>query len=289
MPTKIEKDVITGKDTTGHEWDGLKELNTPLPRWWVNVWIVSIVFSLGYMLLYPSIPLGTTYFGGLLGWNSHKAVAEAVAVMDARHAADMKRIGELPIAQVAASPQLKEVAMQAGRIAFAENCQPCHGADGVGRVGYPPLDTDFWLWGGTLADIQRIIEYGIRSGDPKAHDSQMPAFGHDGILKAEQVALVSHYVATLFGLEKPGPTTQAGQKLFADNCAACHGDKGQGNREVGAPPLASRVHLYGGTLADIEYQVNTPRAGVMPAWHTRFDPATINSLAIYVHSLGGGE
>jgi cytochrome c oxidase cbb3-type subunit III len=289
VPTKIEKDVITGKDTTGHEWDGLKELDTPLPRWWINVWIVTIVFSLGYMLLYPSIPLGTTYFGGLLGWNSQKAVTEAVAVMDARHAADMKRIGELPVMQVAANPQLKEVAMQAGRIAFAENCQPCHGPGGVGRVGYPPLDTDFWLWGGTLPDIQRIIEFGIRSGDPKAHDSQMPAFGHDGILKPEQVTLVSHYVATLFGIEKAGPTTEAGKKIYADNCAACHGDKGQGNRQVGAPPLASRVHLYGGTLADIEFQVNTPRAGVMPAWHTRFDQATINSLAIYVHGLGGGE
>lgn len=289
MPTKIEKDVHTGKDTTGHEWDGLKELDTPLPRWWLNVWIVSIVFALGYMVLYPSIPLGRTYFKGLLGWSSQTAVAEAVAVMDARHDTDMKRIGALPIMQVAADPKLKEVAMQAGRIAFAENCQPCHGPGGVGRVGYPPLDTNFWLWGGTLPDIQRIIQFGIRSGDAKAHDSQMPAFGQMGILKPEQVTQVAEYVATLFGIAKPGPATAAGQKVFADNCAACHGDKGQGNREVGAPPLASRVHLYGGTLADIEYQVNTPRGGVMPAWHTRLDPATVNSLAIYVHSLGGGE
>ena len=289
MPTKIEKDEYTGKETTGHEWDGIRELDTPLPRWWVNVWLVCIAFAAVYALLYPSIPLGTTYWKGILGWSSSQAVAKSVAQMNARHAAFMKRIGELPIMQVAADPKLKEVALEAGRIAFAENCQPCHGPAGVGREGYPPLDTNFWLWGGTLPDIQRIIEYGIRSGDPKAHQSQMPAFGHDGILKPAQVTTVAHYVATLFGIEKPGPTTAAGYKLFQDNCAACHGPKGQGNQSVGAPPLASRVHLYGDTLAAIEYQINTPRGGVMPAWHTRLDAGTINSLAIYVHALGGGE
>lgn len=289
MPTKIEKDDITGKQTTGHEWDGLRELDTPLPRWWLTVWIACIVFAAVYALLYPSIPLGTTYFHGLLGWSSQEEVAAEIKQMDARHAVDMQRIGGMAVTAVDQNPELRAVALRAGHIAFEENCQPCHGQNGVGRVGYPPLDTDFWMWGGTLPDIERIIRYGIRSGDPNAHNSAMPPFGTSGILKPEQIQTVADYVATLFGIAKPKPDFTAGHQIFAANCAPCHGDHGQGNIQVGAPPLASHVHLYGDTREDIVRQVTSPHMGVMPAWHQRLDPATIKSLAIYVHALGGGQ
>ncbi len=289
MPTKIEKDVITGTDTTGHEWDGIRELNTPLPKWWVYVYLATVVWGLGMFVLYPSIPLGTTYFHGLLGYSSRADAMAGVAEMRAMHGKQMQQIGALPFAEIQKNHDLMEVALTAGRITFAENCQPCHGPNGEGRIGYPALDTDVWRWGGTLDAIQQTITHGIRSGDPEARTSQMPSFGADGVLKPDQIQQVADYVMTLYGKGKPGVEVAAGQKIFAENCAACHGDKGQGNRDVGAPPLASRVHLYGDARETVVAQVTKPRHGVMPNWNQRLTPATIKAVALYVHSLGGGE
>jgi cytochrome c oxidase cbb3-type subunit 3 len=201
----------------------------------------------------------------------------------------LDKVVATPIAQVRNDPKLMAVAETAGRIAFANNCQPCHGAGGEGRPGFPVLASDNWLWGGTLEDIQQTITHGIRSGDPDARVSQMPRFGVDGVLKPDEIAAVTDYVMTLYGSPVAGADTSKGQALFADNCVACHGDKGQGNREVGAPPLKSQVHLYGNTRAAVLAQVTNPRQGVMPNWNARLDPATIKSLALYVHALGGGE
>ena len=137
--------------------------------------------------------------------------------------------------------------------------------------------------------IQQTITYGIRSGDAKAREAQMPRFGADGMLKPAEIQQVADYVMTLYGDAEPGKDVSAGQKLFAENCAICHGEAGQGDREKGAPRLASHVHLYGDDRATVVAQITSPRMGVMPAWHTRLDEATIKSLALYVHSLGGGE
>jgi len=201
----------------------------------------------------------------------------------------MDKIANLPIQQVKDSPQLAAMAMTAGRIAFAENCQPCHGPGGGGRPGYPDLADDVWLWGGKLSDIQRTITYGVRSGDPEAHVSAMPRFGADAILKPEQIQQVADYVWTLWGHPAPAASVAAGKLLYADNCAPCHGVNGEGNRTVGAPPLRGHVHLDGDTRAVIVNQVTNPRMGVMPHWDTRLDKATIKSLTLYVHALGGGE
>lgn len=289
MPTKIEKDSVTGRETTGHEWDGLKELNTPLPKWWIYTFYACIAFAVVYAVLYPSFPAVRGYYHGLLGFSSRKVVAEDVAAMAARRAASMDRIRDLPIEQIRADPQLMAVALTAGRITFADNCAACHGAGGEGRPGYPVLADDVWLWGGTFADIQHTITVGIRSTDPDTRTSQMPRFGADGILNPQQIGQVADYVMTLFGTPEAGVDTTAGQQIFADNCAACHGDKGQGNPQLGAPALASRVHLYGGTREAVLAQVTNPRMGVMPTWKGRLDAATIKSLAIYVHALGGGK
>jgi cytochrome c oxidase cbb3-type subunit 3 len=195
----------------------------------------------------------------------------------------------MPIAAVAHDPQLLAVATTAGRITFANNCQPCHGPGGEGRIGYPNLADDVWLWGGKLEDIEQTITHGIRSGDPDARQSQMPRFGLDGMLKPEQIQQVADYVMTLFGKGKPGQNVSAGQALFTENCAACHGENGPGNRDFGAPPLKSQVHLYGDSRETVVAQITNPRQGVMPNWNTRLDPATIKSVALYVHALGGGE
>jgi cytochrome c oxidase cbb3-type subunit 3 len=295
VPTKIEKDAITGRETTGHEWDGLKELNTPLPKWWLYVFLATIVFAIGQFVLYPSVPYFTGYFPGVLGYSQRRAVDQAVEQVIAQRKAEMDRIAALSFAQIQADPKLLELALVDGRQAFANNCQPCHGAGGGGRPGYPALAAGAWMWGGTLQEIQQTITYGIRSGDADARNSAMPEFGA-GMLTPAQIQQVADYVWASFygnkdeGAPKDVPKDVAeGAKLFADNCAVCHGAQGQGGREVGAPRLASQVHLYGNSREAIVAQITHPHMGVMPAWHARLDPATIKAVALYVHSLGGGE
>jgi cytochrome c oxidase cbb3-type subunit III len=290
VPTKIEKDVISGQDTTGHEWDGVKELNTPLPKWWLYVFFACIAWALGMFVLYPAIPYGTGHTNGLLGYSTRKAVDGDVAKLVAQRKVSMDKIGTMSFDAVKADPALLEVALTSGRITFAENCQPCHGAGGGGNPGYPALAAGAWLWGGTLADIQQTVTHGVRSADPDARQSAMPRFGADAMLKPEEIEAVSDYVwATFYGHETPGQNVSAGAKIFADNCVACHGDHGQGMREMGAPKLASQVHLYGATRDSIVHQVTLPRQGMMPNWGGRLDPATIKAVTLYVHSLGGGE
>lgn len=288
MPTKIEKDAVSGRDTTGHEWDGIKELNTPLPKWWLYVLYCTIAWAAAWCVLYPSVPWLHGYFHGVLSYSQRDAVDADVRAVAAQRASTMDRIRTLSFAQIRLDPQLMEAAETAGRIAFANNCQPCHAAGGGGQPGYPALAAGAWIWGGTLDAIQQTITHGIRSGDPDARDSQMPRFGADGILKPVEIQLVADYVMTLYGHD-PGKDVTAGKKLFADNCAVCHGAAGQGDREKGAPRLASHVHLYGDERSIIVGQVTSPHMGVMPSWNTRLDAATIKSLALYVHSLGGGE
>jgi len=289
MTDKIEKDPVSGQETTGHEWDGIKELNTPLPKWWLYTWYACIAWAVGMCVLYPSIPFLHSYWHGVLGYSQRKQAMAEWHGMQAIHGDAMAQIATQPIDAVAHDPRLLETALQAGRITFANNCQPCHGQNGTGRVGYPALGDDVWLWGGKLADIQTTITHGIRAGDPEARQSAMPNFGTDSILKPAEIEQVADYVGIWWGVTPAGTDTAAGAKLFADNCAACHGDKGQGSRDFGAPPLNSKVHLYGVTHVAIVSQVTHPREGVMPNWNARLDSATIKSVALYVHSLGGGE
>lgn len=289
MPTKIEKDAISGQDTTGHEWDGLKELNTPLPKWWVYVFFACIAWAAGLCVLYPSVPYGRGYYHGLLDYSSRKTVDAEVAKLVAQRKGSMDKIAAMSFDGIKADPALMEVALTSGRITFAENCQPCHGAGGGGRPGYPALAAGAWIWGGTLANIQQTVTHGIRSSDPDARTSAMPRFGADGALKPEEIEAVADYVWATFYGHASGKDVSAGAKIFADNCAACHGDKGQGNREVGAPRLASQVHLYGDDRETIVNQVTLPRQGVMPNWGARLDLGTIKAVTLYVHSLGGGE
>ncbi len=287
MPTKIEKDSVTGQMTTGHEWDGLKELNRPLPKWWIYIFYATIVWALVWFVLYPSIPGLHGYFHGTTGYSQRSAVDQDVAAVTKQRSAYMDRVKALSFDAIRKDPQLLAVAQTAGKIAFANNCQPCHGAGGGGNPGYPALADGNWIWGGTLEDIQQTVTFGVRSGLDAARNGQMPRFGVDGMLKPEEIGQVAAYVMTLYG--KPGGNTVAGEKLFAENCAACHGEKGEGKREVGAPRLAGRAHLYGDDEATVVAQIKNPRLGMMPNWNARLDEATIKSVALYVHALGGGE
>jgi cytochrome c oxidase cbb3-type subunit 3 len=289
VPTKVEKDSVTGQMTTGHEWDGLRELNRPLPKWWLYVLYATIVFAVVYCVLYPSVPYFTGYFHGTLGYSTRIKVDSDVAAVAQQRSGYMDQIKVLSFDNIRKDPQLLAAAETAGRITFANNCQPCHGAGGGGNPGYPALAAGNWLWGGKLDDIQQTVTYGIRSGLDTARQSAMPKFGVDGVLKPDEIQSVADYVMTLFGQPIAGRDVSKGKQLFADNCAVCHGEAGQGNRDVGAPKLAAKTHLIAQDRDGVVAQVTNPHMGIMPNWNLRLDTATIKSVALYVHSLGGGE
>jgi cytochrome c oxidase cbb3-type subunit 3 len=277
--------------TTGHEWDGIRELNTPLPRWWLNVFYACVVWAIGYWLVYPAWPTLSGYTGGVLGWRSRAAVVEDLDGLKSLRAPMNDRIAAASLADIEKSPDLLSFARASGAAAFAVNCSPCHGAGAQGSPGYPNLNADRWIWGGTLAEIETTIAHGARwAADPQTHVSAMPAFGRDGVLDAGQISNVADHVRSLSG-GKPeaGADLAAGAKIFAENCAVCHGETGKGSKAVGAPDLTTRVWLYGPTKEDIVRRVTVGGGGVMPAWSGRLDAPTIKSLAVYVHTLGGGQ
>jgi cytochrome c oxidase cbb3-type subunit 3 len=289
MPTKIEKDAVSGQDTTGHEWDGIKELNTPLPRWWLHVLYATIVFSVVYMVLYPAIPWLSGHTEGLLGHTDRKALEKSMTDLRARRAAYIDEIAKAPLDEIRARPELFKFAAAGGKSAFADNCAPCHAGGGAGRPGFPSLADDIWLWGGKLGDIEKTIRHGVRwDKDEDTRVSEMPRFGADQILAADQIEMLTTYVLSLSG-GATGETDTAAAALYTENCASCHGPAGQGNRELGAPRLADAVWLYGGSREAVMRQIATPKHGVMPAWRGRLDDATIKMLTLYVHALGGGE
>lgn len=291
-----EKDALSGVDTTGHEWDGLKELNNPLPKWWLYIFYVCIAWSLVYYVLYPSWPLGKTYTKGILGYSQREEVVQKVAEGKKAQEKYLVAIAAKSVDDIQKDKDLLAFAMAGGRSYFNENCAACHGAGGQGAKGFPTLADDVWLWGGTTADIYKTIQHGIRSDDPETRGtpgSGMTAFGRDGVLNKEQINQVAEYVLSLNKRSTDAAAAEKGKAVFDENCAACHGDKAQGSlaagMDVGAPPLAQANWLYGGDKATIVETVTNGRAGVMPAWSKRLDDATVKSLAVYVHNLGGGK
>jgi cytochrome c oxidase cbb3-type subunit 3 len=289
MSSKREIDAVTGVETTGHTWDGIKELNKPLPKWWLMTFYASIVWAIGYMIVYPAWPTLNGYTKGIWGYSQRVAVSNEV--QDAKAAQETFRtvLAKTPLAEVKNSPNLLRFAMVGGAATFATNCAPCHGRGAQGFAGYPNLNDDDWLWGGTLGDIERTISYGIRSGHAETRLGDMPKYGLDGILKPAEINDAAEYVLSLTKRATDGAAAARGAKIFADQCVTCHGADGNGNAEVGAPNLTDEIWLFGGRKPDIVQSITTGRGGSMPAWHERLDPVTLKSLAVYVHSLGGGK
>jgi cytochrome c oxidase cbb3-type subunit 3 len=289
MPTKIEKDATTGQDTTGHEWDGIKELNTPLPKWWLYTFYFCIVWGIAYTVLYPSWPGLSSHFNGTSGWTRRGELAEAVTAQKAAQADTRAKIVATPIEDIRKDPALMGYVQAAGRVAFADNCAGCHGAGGAGAVGFPTLADDDWIWGGKPEQILQTITYGIRNSNENSRVSDMPRFGADGMLTKEQISDVADYVLSLSGTAADPAVLERGATVFAENCAACHGEKGEGIQEMGAPRLSDGIWLYGGDRKTVVETITYARRGSMPAWSERLDPATVKVLATYVHALGGGQ
>jgi cytochrome c oxidase cbb3-type subunit 3 len=286
---KPNVDAVSGTETTGHEWDDIQELNTPLPRWWLWGLYATIVWAIGYCIAYPAWPLVSDYTRGVLGYSQREAVMEEVAAAREARGELGEAIAKAPLKEISGDPELLKLALANGRAAFGDNCASCHGTGATGRIGYPNLQDDEWLWGGSLEDIEKTIRVGARAGHGDTRMSEMLAFGRDGILKRPEIEAVANYVLSLSGKGAAGFNGAEGEKIFAQSCAACHGENAKGNQELGAPDLTDAIWLYGSAPAQVMATVANGRKGVMPAWEGRLDPVTIKSLTVYIHSLGGGR
>ncbi len=285
----IDRDEHSGAQTTGHEWDGIKELNLPAPRWWLVVFAITCIWAVGYWVVYPAWPTlsGEGERGGtegMAGWTQYKQLAKQQGEINARRGEFSAKIKTYSLEEIQKDPELYAFAVAGGKTMFKENCSACHGTGAAGGKGYPNLNDDDWIWGGDLQSIYHTLKVGVRANHQDTRSSQMPAFS--GMLNKEQMSNVADHVLSLSS-GKGG--NEAGTTLFKQNCSSCHGAEGKGGREFGAPNLADAIWLYGGTKADITAQMATPRYGVMPTWESRLPDETIKQLTIYVHSLGGGE
>lgn len=290
MAESKEIDNVTGVETTGHEWDGIKELNKPLPKWWVWVFYITIIWSIGYWIVYPAWPTLSSYTPGVWGYSQRAVVMQSIEDARAAQAETNNAIEQASLEEIKASPELLQFAVAGGRAAFGDNCAACHGRGAQGGQGYPNLNDDDWLWGGSLDAIHTTLLHGIRSsGNDETRISDMPRFGADQLLDKAQISDAAEYVLSIAKQEHDAAAAERGKVVYEENCLACHGDNGEGNVDLGAPNLTDAIWLYGSDKANIVQSIETGRGGVMPAWAGRLDENIIKKLTVYVHSLGGGQ
>ncbi len=281
-------DEISGVETTGHEWDGIRELNNPMPRWWVWTFYVTILWAVAYAIAYPAIPMITSATRGYLGFSSRAELQQDLNQAKVAQTKFHDMIAAKTVQEIDADPSLREFAIAGGASAFKVNCAPCHGSGASGGPGFPNLNDDDWLWGGDLDSIQATIAHGVRyEADADTHVSEMPAFRD--MLDPVQTKQVAAYVWSLTNTPSDASGAEAGKQIFLDNCAACHGEDAKGKFEMGAPNLADAIWLKGSGEDAIVRQVMAPRHGVMPAWAGRLGDTAVKELTVFVHSLGGGQ
>ncbi|WP_323762615.1 cytochrome-c oxidase, cbb3-type subunit III [Maricaulis sp.] len=290
-----ETDAHSGTETTGHEWDGIKELDTPLPRWWLYIFYASIVWAVIYWVFMPAWPALPGLAGevdhtrGLRNHSERANVALALDALAAERADGFTALEGASITEIENDPDLLGFVFAAGEAVFGDNCATCHGTGAQGFVGYPNLNDDVWLWGGTYDDIRTTLAVGIRAEHPDTRFSQMPAFGRDELLTRSQIADTADYVLSLSGADADSEAITRGAAIYASQCASCHMPGGTGDRAQGAPDLTDQDWLYGGSRDQVIASIHRGPYGVMPAWEGRLDEATIDAMAAYVFLLGGGE
>jgi cytochrome c oxidase cbb3-type subunit 3 len=289
--SKTEIDPVSGEQTTGHEWNGIKELDTPVPRGILWFIVVTHLFALVWWVLMPAFPLGWTYTKGILGIDQRDTVEQVIVGNQRARQPWTSQIAALPFDQIQADEALMTNVAQSGRQLFGDNCAACHGLNGTGRSSYPDLTDGDWLWGdGSPEAIAETMRVGINARHDETRMSQMPAFGRDAMLDRSDVRQVAQYVYSLshpeYSTADNVDTIAAGQQLFIDNCSGCHGESGTGMADIGAPNLTDAAWLYGGTIEDIIESVHGGRTGHMPTWDERLTATEIKTLALYVYALG---
>lgn len=283
-----KKDDDLDYETTGHEWDGIKEYNKPLPRWWLWTFYATIVWGVLYSIAYPAWPGISAATPGLLGFSTRAEVAEDIARFENANAGINDQLASVELTAISDDAELTQYAQNAGGAVFRTWCAQCHGSGAAGAKGYPNLLDDDWLWGGDIEAIHTTISHGIRNeNDPDARYSQMPAFGE--LLEQDEIVAAVNYVMSLSGEPQDASLVAAGETVFIDNCAACHMDDGTGDIWQGAPNLTDAIWLFGGDYDTLLETVTYSRFGVMPSWADRLNEAEIRAVATYVHGLGGGE
>lgn len=283
----LERDPKSGYLTTGHEWNGIKELNTPVPRVVFFFLIVTFLYSLGYWVLMPAFPFGTSYTKGLLGFDQRDFVTQSVKQAAADRSAWTDQIAGKSYADIERDPKLMTAVRQTGRTLFGDNCAVCHGRDAKGGRGFPNLTTASFMWGSSPEQIAETIRVGINSANPDSRVSKMMAFGRDQVLKRDEIENVVAYVLGLS--TPPGKSTfgnaAAGKSVFEANCASCHGPDGKGKIDVGAPDLTDRFWMHGGDENTLYATVWGGQQGQMPNWDTRLSPVDRKILALYLLDL----
>lgn len=284
-----ERDPHTGYLTTGHEWSGIKELNTPVPRAVYFFLIATVLFSVAYWILMPAWPLGVTFTKGLLGIDQRTTLEADLREAVAERKTWSDQIEARSYDDIRKDPKLMRIVRQTGQTLYRENCAACHGSSAQGSKGYPSLTNASWLWGGDPATVAETIRVGINSSHKDSRLSQMMAFGRDGVLKEREVDDVVDYVRSLsdpkVARDTPAPRLDAGRAVFAANCAACHGDDGKGKAEMGAPDLTDHFWIYGGDLQSVSSSVWSGRQGKMPTWEERLSALDRKMLALYLTGL----
>ncbi len=285
-----ERDPVTGRETTGHEWNGIKELNTPVPRVVLIFLAATATFAVLWWFLMPAWPLGSTYTKGLLGIDQREIVTDQLREATAERTEWVTRIESLSYDEIQADPTLMRIVEETGSRLYGDNCAACHGVDAKGAANYPDLTDGDWLWGGEPETIAETMRVGINSMHDEGRIAQMPAFGRDEMLDRSQINDVASYVLSLSdpaaSASRDAEKVAAGREVFLANCAACHGDDAKGSRDLGAPDLTDQSWLYGGDLQTIVTTIHGGRQGHMPAWDERLSPAEIKILALYIRSLG---
>ncbi len=290
MVERKDIDDVSGVETTGHDWDGIKELNNPLPRWWLWTFYACIVWAMAYTVFYPAWPGITGATAGVLGWSSRADLTAEMAAAKEAQSVWLNQLETADVETIAANPELVQFAVAGGASNFKVYCIQCHGSGAAGGGGYPNLNDDDWLWGGKLTDIETTLLHGIRhEPDPDTRLSAMPRYGADELLTKEEITDVAWFVRKLSNQDTDVASADRGSVIFAEQCAACHGEVGEGLAEFGAPALNDAIWLYGGAHEQIVAQINLPKQGVMPAWGDRLGATTVKQLAVYVHQLGGGQ
>ena len=276
-------------ETTGHSWDGIEEYNNPLPRWWLWTFYITIIWGIAYTIAYPAWPGIKSATAGMLGYSTRAEVASDIAKFEDMNAGVNAEVAAADVLEVAVGSDVHSYGVNMGAAVFRAHCSQCHGSGAQGAVGYPSLLDNDWLWGGTVDEIAYTVRHGIRNETDDARYSEMPRFGADELLEAEQIDQVVDYVLSLSGADHDAALAAAGATVFEDNCAACHAEDGTGDIYQGAPNLTDAIWLYGGDRAAVYTSVAEARFGVMPAWGPRLSDAEVNAAALYVHQLGGGE